>query len=232
MSPSRPILHAHPLSSYCMKVCIAAQVLGAAVEQRLYNPGDAAERAAFAALWPVGKMPLLVDAGRPVPEASIIIEHLQLHHATSGQVLIPADPGQALEVRLWDRLFDLYLMTPMQACTADLLRPAAERDPAAVARAHEALLLAYALAERQLDHGRAWITGVDFTLADCAAAPAFFYALCYRPLPPAHPRLAAYLAALWAHPAVAQTLDAARPWFAYFPGRAGLPPRFRPAGPG
>lgn len=224
-----PTLYGHPLSSYCMKVYIAARVLGVAVEHRLYNPGDPAARAAFQALWPVGKMPLLVDGGQAVPEASIVIEHLQCHHAAPGAVLIPAEPAQALPVRLWDRLCDLYLMTPMQACTADLLRPEAERDPAAVARAHDEIRRAYLMLETQLADGRPWLAGPAFTLADCAAAPALFYALCYVPLPPHHPRLAAYGEALWAHPAVAQTLDDARPWFAYFPGRAGLPPRYAEA---
>lgn len=221
-----PTLYGHPLSSYCMKVYIAARVLGVALEQQLYNPGDAQARAAYMALWPVGKMPLLVDAGRRVPEASIIIEYLQCHHAQAGRRLIAADPAQALEARLWDRLFDLYLMTPMQACTADLLRPEGERDAAAVARAHQGLLMAYAMAEQQLADGRRWVAGAEFSLADCAAAPAFFYALCYVPLPAAHPQLAAYLERLMAHPAVAQTLEAARPFFRFFPGRAGLPPLY------
>ena len=74
-------LHYHPLSSYCQKVLIALDVLGVDVDQRLLNLGDPEERAAHLALWPTGKMPLLVDQGRPIPETSIIIEYLQRHHA-------------------------------------------------------------------------------------------------------------------------------------------------------
>ncbi|HEY9238548.1 MAG TPA: glutathione S-transferase family protein, partial [Burkholderiaceae bacterium] len=122
-------LHQHPLSSYCQKVSIAVDVLGVEVERQLLNFGDPAERAAFLALSPTGKMPLLVDRGRVIPETSIIIEHLQRHHARPGRSLIPDDADAALEVRLWDRLFDQYVMTPMQALTADLLRPEGERDP-------------------------------------------------------------------------------------------------------
>src|SRR5690606_17396628 len=106
-------------------------------------------------LWPTGKMPLLIDQGRPVPETSIIIEHLQRHHARPGRSLIPHDPDQALQVRLWDRLFDLYVMTPMQAFTADLLRPEAERDARSVARAREGLLTAYGMIDHHLE-GRTW----------------------------------------------------------------------------
>ncbi|WP_171523600.1 glutathione S-transferase family protein, partial [Acinetobacter baumannii] len=66
--------------------------------------------AEFAALWPLRRFPLLVDDGRSVMEASIIIEHLAVHHP--GPVrLIPQQPDAALEVRMMDRFFDNYVMT-------------------------------------------------------------------------------------------------------------------------
>jgi len=219
------VLHYHPLSSYCHKVLIALDELGIGVEKRLYNPGDPAERAAFMALWPTGKMPLLVDHGRPVAESSIIIEHLQHHHASPGRTLIPANADEALEVRLWDRLFDMYLMTPMQACTAHLLRPEADRDAISAAAAREGLSTAYAWIDRHLE-GRTWVAGATFSMADCAAAPALFYAVAYVPLAPQQSRLAAYLERLMAHPSVAHTVDQARPFFKYFPGRSGLSARY------
>lgn len=218
-------LYYHPLSSYCQKVLIALDVLGIEVERRQLNLGDPDERAAFAALWPTGKMPLLVEDGRPVPETSIIVEHLQRRHAAAGRTLIPADPDEALQVRLWDRLFDLYVMTPMQALTADLLRPEGERDPRGVAEARARLASTYDLIERQLD-GRTWVAGDGFSLADCAAAPALFYAVTYLPPEPRHARLAAYFERLLGHPAVARVIDEARPWFRFYPGRAGLARRF------
>lgn len=218
-------LHYHPLSSYCQKALIAADVLGVALDKRQLNLGDAAERAAFIALWPTGKMPLLVDDGQPIPKTSILIEHLQLHHARGGRRLIPQDAAAALTVRLWDRLFDLYVMTPMQTLTADLLKPEAERDARAVAKAREALLQAYDFIERQLS-GKTWAASDDFSLADCAAAPALFYALTYVPLSPQHAALAAYFERLMTHPAVARAVDEARPFFQYYPGRAGLATRF------
>ena len=218
-------LHHHPLSSYCHKVLIALDVLGITAELRLLNLGDVAERSAHRALWPLGKMPLLVDQGRPIPETSIIIEHLQRHHAQPGRTLIPSDPDQALDVRLWDRLFDLYVMTPMQALTADLLRPEGERDAHAVTRAREGLLTAYALIDQHLQ-GRTWVAAEAFSLADCAAAPALFYAVTYVPLAPQHTCLAAYFDRLMDHPPVARTIDQARPWFKFFPGRSGLSRRY------
>lgn len=220
-----PILHFHPLSSCCQKVLIAAHVLDVAPDARLLNLGDPVERAAFRALWPLGKMPLLVEQGRPIGETSIIIEHLQLHHAADGPRLIPLDPAQALEVRFWDRVCDLYVMTPMQALTAALLQPASDAGGAASATARATLLNSYALLDRQVDGGR-WLAGEAFTLADCAAAPALFYAVAYVPVPDAHAALAAYVERLMAHASVAAVIDAARPWFKHFPGRAGLARRY------
>lgn len=218
-------LYQHPLSSCCQKALIALDELGIEVEKRLLNLGDPAERAAFLAQWPMGKMPLLIDDGRAIPETSIIIEHAQRHHAGPGRVLIPDDPRAALEVRLWDRLFDQYVMTPMQAFTADLLRPEADRDPIGVARAREGLSTAYALIDRHLE-GRTWVAGDAFSLADCAAAPALFYATTYVPIAPQQERLAAYFDRLVERTSVARVIDEARPWFKYYPGRSGLSRRF------
>lgn len=218
-------LHYHPLSSYCHKVLIALDELGIEVDKQLLNLGDAAERAAYLKLWPTGKMPLLVDDGRVVPESSIIIEHLQRHHARAGCHLIPGDAQAALDVRLWDRVFDLYVMTPMQAHTNDLLRAERDRDPINVAEARARLLMAYELIDRQLA-GRTWVTGEAFTLADCAAAPSLFYAVTYLPLPAERKNLAAYFERLMARPSVARTIDQARPFFKWYPGCAGLALRF------
>ncbi|MDM0001013.1 glutathione S-transferase family protein [Variovorax sp. J22P240] len=217
-------LHYHPLSSYCHKVLIAIDVLGIEVKKRLLNLGDPEERASHLALWPTGKMPLLVDGHRPVPESSIMIEYLQ-RHAKSDRTLIPDAPDAALEVRLWDRLFDLHVMTPMQALTADLLRPEGQHDAHGVAKAREGLSSTYAFIDRHLE-GRTWVAGEAFSMADCAAAPALFYAVTYVPLSPQHVHLAAYFERLMDHPSVASTIDHARPYFKFYPGRSGLSRRF------
>lgn len=218
-------LHYHPLSSYCHKVLIAIDMLAVQVDLRLLNLGDPTDRAAFLALWPSGKMPLLVDQGRAIPESSIIIEHLQCHHARSGHVLIPQPPDAALDVRLWDRVFDLHVMTPMQALTADLLKPEHQRDARSVARAREDLGTAYALLDRHLE-GRTWVSGDAFSMADCAAAPALFYAVTYLPLSPQQVHLSLYFDRLMDHRSVTATIVQAKPYFKFYPGRAGLARRF------
>lgn len=222
-------LHYHPLSSHCHKVLIALYELGTPFEPRLLNLGDPQQRSAFLALWPTGKMPLLQDASRTVPETTIIVEYLTLHHAPAGQTLLPPDSASALEVRLMDRLVDLYVMHPMQAIVADRLRAEADRDPLAVAKAKETLAMAYGLLDQQLgapSGGRTWLAGESFTLADCTAAPSLFYATTLVPLAPAHRHLAAYYERLLARPSVARVIDEARPFFPFYPYREALPARF------
>lgn len=219
------ILHYHPLSSCCHKALIALYELGVAFEPRLLDLGDEAQRRAFLALWPTGKMPLLQDGERVVPETSILIEYLTQHHAPAGQVLLPADPQDALEVRLMDRLVDLYVMTPMQAIVADKLRGEGERDPLGVEKARATLATAYGLLEQRLD-GRDWVAGPHFSMADCAAAPALFYAFTLVPLPAGHARLAAYFERLLARPSVARTLAEARPYLRFYPFHDRVPARF------
>jgi glutathione S-transferase len=123
-------LYAHPLSSYCWKVLIALYENGTDFTFRQLDPEHPEHGAEFVALWPIGKMPLLVDHGRAIAESSIIIEYLDLHH--HGPVrLVPhqADPDAALKVRMMDRVFDDYVMTPMQKVVFDRIVPAGARDP-------------------------------------------------------------------------------------------------------
>lgn len=210
-------LHMHPLSSYCWKALIALYENDTPFEAHVLNLGDPAVVSAFKALWPTGKMPLLRDeaANRTIPESSTIIEYLQA--AYPGPVrFVPDETDAALRTRLMDRLFDLYVMTPMQNIVGDRIRPADAKDPYGVAQARAQLAMAYDLLEAELA-GRAWAAGEDFSLADCAAAPALFYANKVAPLDAAHPNVSAYLDRLLARPSVVRVLQEAEPYFAMFP---------------
>lgn len=217
-------LHYHPLSSYCWKLLIALAENGTPFEPRIVNLGDPAERAAYAALWPTAKIPLLVDGDRVVPETSIQIEHLDHHHPGRTR-LLPEGFDAQLQVRLWDRLFDDYVMEPMGRYIAQLLRPEAQRDALALAASVDALGMAYDMIEARRSDSP-WAVGEHFTMADCAAAPALFYAVVVRPLSPGHVKLAAYYERLLARPSVAQAIEQARPWFQYYPLRERLDARF------
>jgi glutathione S-transferase len=61
------------------------------------------------------------------------------------------------------------------------------------------------------------VLGDDFTLADCAAAPALFYADLVEPLLPEDGMLGSYLARLTRRPSFARVLAEAEPWFGNFP---------------
>jgi len=207
-------LYAHPFSSYCQKVLIALYENATPFEFRLLG-GDERIAAEHESLWPLKKFPVLVDAGRPVVEASIIIEHLGLHHAGPVQ-LIPTDPRAALPVRTLDRFFDNYVMTPMQKIVGDFIRPPENRDPQGVAEAHALLGTAYQWVDGELK-GREWAAGGGFSLADCAAAPALFYADWVHPIARERANVRAYRARLLARPSFARAVDEARPYRKLFP---------------
>ena len=209
-------LHFHPFSSYCQKVLIALYEAGTPFEKNVVNLGDAGEAAAFRALWPMGRFPVLADDGRGeiIPESSIIIEYLAQHHPGAARML-PEEPELRLKVRLLDRFFDSFVMTPMQKIVGDHIRPADVRDPTGVSEARELLGRAYRWLDGELAD-RTWAAGDAFTMADCAAAPALFYADLVAPVD-AFPHVAAYLKRLRARPSFARAVDEARPYRGFFP---------------
>jgi glutathione S-transferase len=207
------ILYGHPFSSYYQKAVIAFYENRIPFELRLLE-GSAAWRD-FSGVWPLARMPVLVDGERTLMEATIIIEYLAVEHP--GPVpLVPADPRAALEARLLDRIFDNYVATPMQKIVTDHLRDAKERDARGVADAHALLGRSYRWLDERLA-GREWAAGGSFGLADCAAAPSLLYADWVQPIDPALAHLSAYRRRLLARPSFARAVDEARPYRASFP---------------
>jgi glutathione S-transferase len=206
-------LSAHPFSSYSQKVLIALWENETPFTYRdLEDPGAAEERAA---LWPLGRFPVLTDDGETIAESSIIIEYLDLHHPGPLH-LLPDDREAALEVRFMDRFFDNYVMTEMQKPILEAIRPDGGRKDAAMDEARKALDTAYAWLETKLT-GRSWATGDAFTMADCAAAPALFYADWVHRIGHEFSELRAYRARLLARPSIARAVEEGRPYRHYFP---------------
>ena len=210
-------LYAHPFSSYCQKVLIALYENATPFEFRMLPPGLSGDEIAaeFAQRWPLRKFPVLVDAGLTVVEASIIVEHLDLHHRGSVR-FVPDDPRAALEVRMLDRFFDNYVMTPMQKIVGDAIRKPDTRDPHGVGEARAMLDTAYRWLDGHLAQ-REWVAGGAFSLADCAAAPSLFYADWAHPIGESYPNLLAYRHRLLAWPSFARAVDEARPYRRNFP---------------
>ncbi|HWJ73584.1 MAG TPA: glutathione S-transferase family protein [Kaistia sp.] len=222
-------LYMHPLASFCHKVLIALYENGTPFEAKTVDFGNPGAAAAHLDRWPVGKIPVLHDGNsdRIVPETTIIIEYLQQHFP--GPVrLIPDDADEQLEVRLLDRFFDLYVSVPMQKIVTDRLRPEGQSDPHGVAEAHAMLDHAYGMIERRI-FDRRWAAGDRFTMADCSAWPALFFASIVHPFADDARHLPDYFERLLWRPSVKRVLAEAQPYFALFPYREAMPKRFTDA---
>ena len=209
-------LYLHPLSSFCHKVLIALYENDTPFEPVIINLGNEVERAALLKLWPIGKFPVLRAGDQTIPESTVIIEYLDQHYPGSTR-FIPADAEMALQTRLCDRFYDLYVHDPMQKIVGDRLRPDGRKDPHGVEHAKARLATSYGMIDREMAN-RTWAGGDAFSLADCAAAPALFYANKVVPFGDTHPNVAAYLERLKTRPSYARVLREAEPYFAMFPG--------------
>ena len=206
-------LYGHPFSSYTWKVLIPLYADGTAFEFRQV-PEDEENYAELKRIWPFGKFPLLLDDGEPVIETTPIIEHLQAHHPGPNQWIPDGELGR--RVRFLDRFFDLYVHANVQTVVSHALRPEGMGDPYGAEQARKNLHIAYDWLEANLPES-GWTVGETFTLADCAAAPALFYADWVEEIGDSRPRLKAHRARLLFHPQVARAVDEARPYRPYFP---------------
>ena len=212
-------LYLHPLASYCHKALIALYENDTPFESVVVDLGNATERAMLLKLWPIGKFPVLRDDVRDqtVPESTVVIEYLDRHYPGRTR-FIPAEADAAWRTRLCDRFYDLYVHEPMQKIVVDRLRPAGKNDSFGVEEARARLKTSYAMIEREMAN-RTWAMGEAFSLADCAAAPALFYANKVAPFGDSHRNVAAYFDRLKARPSYARVLREAEPYFAMFPYR-------------
>ena len=208
-------LYGHLFSSYTWKVLIALYENGTPFEFRAVSPDEPGNVAEWLQRWPLRKFPLLVDGDRQVAETSVIIEYLQLAHP--GPVrLLPADATAALDVRFMDRFFDLHVMDAAQHAVNGAISGDDVKRRDGMALSVEKLDRAYAWLETRLAEAD-WACGDDFTLADCAAAPALFYADWVHRIPESFASLRGYRARLLARPSVARAVDGARPFRHLFP---------------
>lgn len=207
-------LFAHPFSSFCWKVQIPLDADGTAYTYRNVDPAHPGVMDELKALWPIGKFPVLVDDGEVVAETTCIIEHLQSKHPGPNVWVPEGDEGR--RVRFLDRFFDIHIQGNMQPSVNHALRPEGQGDAYGAQLGIQQLRVAYDWLEQNLPDSQ-WAVGDSFTLADCAAAPALFYADWVEEIGEQRPRLKAYRARLLTHPAVAKSIEGARPYRAYFP---------------
>jgi glutathione S-transferase len=128
-------------------------------------------------------------------------------------------------VRLWDRFYDLHVSLPMQKIVTDRIRPHGANDPHGVREARASLMVAYGMIDAHMQD-KPWAAGHAFTLADCAAFPALFFASIVQPFAPEHRALSEYLERLLQRPSIARVIAEARPYFTMFPYQDAMPARF------
>lgn len=208
-------LFAHPLSSYCQKALIALYENDIAFEFLMLDEEHPDNFTRLSQIWPVVKFPLLLDGDLPLIETTIIIEYLDSFHRGKTR-FIPDDRRDAIEVRMMDRIFDNYVMTPMQKIGSDARRPADGKDPVGVAEARAMIEESYRWLNGRLKE-RTWAGGETFTLADCSAAPSLFYADWMQPISAEYGALKAYLARLQQRPSVARAAKEADPYLHMVP---------------
>ena len=210
-------LYFHPLSSFCQKVLVALYENDTPFEPHIVNLFDATSSAAFKKIWPIGKFPVLRDESRDrtIPESSIIIEYLQQHYPGKAR-FVPEDAELARQMRFQDRFYDLHVSVPMQKVVTDRLRPAGKSDSYGVEQAKALLQTAISLVDRSMATKK-WSMGDNFTMADCAAAPALFFANKVMPFGAAYPNAAAYLTRLMQRPSFARAVKEAEPYLTLVP---------------
>jgi glutathione S-transferase len=211
-------LYLHPLSAFCHKALIAFYENGTPFTPQVVNLGEPASTAAFKAIWPIGKFPVLRNeaTNHLIPESTTIIEYLDQHYPGKTR-FIPDDPDLARRTRFRDRFCDLHIHTPMQKIVTDRIRPAGKNDPHGVEDAKRTLSAALDILNGAMA-SNTWVMGDNFTLADCAAAPALFYTdIVVAPLAGSHPNVDRYLKRLMERPSYARALDEARPYLHMVP---------------
>ena len=208
-------LYYHPLSSFCHKALIALYEGGIDFEPVLVDLSNEASSATLRALWPIGKFPVLRDEGRnqTVAEATVIIEYLDTYCGTH---LVPEDAELRWQARLWDRLYDLHIHMQMQKLVGDNMRPDGAKDAMGVEQAKTLMATAYRMIETEMDR-KTWALGDEFSLVDCAAAPALFYSRFVLPFGEQQNNLRRYLERLMARPSYARVLKEAEPYFHMVP---------------
>lgn len=201
-------LYYAPASSYSQRVLIALYEKEAAFTPIEVNLFDQEERSLYTKINPFGKIPTLeTESGQILFEACIIIEYLDRCFQNKPH-LIPQDPTLALEVRMLERIIDTYINRGREALFSDSQRPVEEQGSSEVKKAHRLLEIACLQLEQRLSD-RTWLSGEEFSLADCAAAPTLSYlrmVYSYKHLS----KLTEYVRRLESRPSVAKVQNSGR----------------------
>lgn len=152
----------------------------------------------FLRLNPAGKLPVLVDGDRVIPESAAIV--LYLAEKYPQKQLLPADLATRAQVYRWVMFAMTELEQPLWRITRHTaLLPHDKRLPQEVALAREDFARMASVLEQHME-GRSFIVGDAITAADCVTAYLMDWAN-EQGLLTGQPNLQAYLARMYGRPA-------------------------------
>jgi glutathione S-transferase len=165
------------------------------------------KRPEFLKINPAGKVPVLIDGERVIPESAAIV--LYLADKYPEKALLPADLGERAQAYRWMLFAVTELEQPLWRITRHtMLYPPDKRLAADIALAREDFVAMAALLDKHLD-GRTFIVGEQLTIADCVTVYLIDWANELH-LIDEFPRLQAYLERLYARPEAPQRIAEAR----------------------
>ncbi|WP_322014801.1 glutathione S-transferase family protein [Paraburkholderia sp. J12] len=155
------------------------------------------KRPEFLRINPAGKVPVLVDGDRVIPESAAIV--LYLAEKYPEKALLPADIEERAQAYRWTLFAVTELEQPLWRITRHtFLYPPDQRLPADIALARDDFMTMAAILEKHLE-GRQFIVGNRLSVADCVTVYLIDWAN-EAGLIDSFPGLKAYLERLYARP--------------------------------
>ena len=165
-------LYYAPASSYSQRVLIALYEKDLSFTPIKVNLFESQTREKYQKINPFAKIPTLeTDNGEIIFEACVIIEYLDRQFPQKPCLL---NPEQIIEIRMLERIIDVYINGGREVLFADSQRPLELRGGKEVVKGRRLLETACIFLEDKLQD-RTWLAGAEFSLADCAAAPTLAY---------------------------------------------------------
>lgn len=200
-------LYYNPISTYSQKVLLAFYEKGLEFEPNIVNLMDPEATEEYRKVYPLGKVPCLVlDDDHIIPESSIIIEYID---GMAEPRLIDGDSDQTRKIRFKDRMFDLYLNETVVTLLFQSMKPEDQKDQERIDTAKFRIDTMYSFMEQEFSQ-QPYTNGEKFTMSDCAAAPALFYAELLTPFAE-YKNISAYWERLKERASVQKTHEDARP---------------------
>jgi glutathione S-transferase len=192
------------LSNFAGKCRIAIYEKGAPVDL-VPIPGGDLKSPEYRKIYPLGLTPALDVDGSIIGESEVINEYLEERFPEPA--LLPKDPEGRAGVRGITRFHDLHLEPPLRALFPEVT--AKEKNQELIAEKLAECQARLDQLEAKLSDGP-YAAGNQFSLADCALAPTFFFADLMLPMlggahfSQGHPRLAAWWDEVRKRPSVKQ----------------------------